>query len=765
MANASGAQTFVFEGFQLDVARRKLTGPDGPIEVPSRAFDVLLYMVTHPGELLDKARLMQAVWPGTVVEEGNLSQCIFALRRAFGDTATEPRFIATVPGRGYQFVAQVRELPHDVATDEIATTRSRRPAYAVAVAIAIALLVAFRFWPASTTTGVVNSGPEPVPASIAVLPFADLSSTRDMEYFADGLAEELRNSLSKVRGLRLIGRHSSSAMGQSDDARSFGERLHVAAILEGSVRKEGDRIDIKVHLTRIRDGVILWSEMYDRHFDDVLDIQGSIAREVAATLAPAVRHWQESGQQATFDATLTRDAEAYRAYLRGVYLFTRWYDRDPQPARVEFLRAVERDPQFAKAYAMLARTYQLSAQLAIGDAAQEKALAAAAMGKALKLDPAIGDMWWVKMDFIAKEATSFTAQATDLERAVADNPTEIEPMIWLAHTYLTLGRPDEALELFERAYAADPISPNAIWNIAWYGYAYHGDRQRFLDLADEIERTLPHDPKPSWMRSNLAFNEGRALDWDRFVARVIEVDPGDHQNHAWLAFDYGSLGAFDAALYHAKMCAKLDPLAATCALSVARTELASGDIAAARSTLRDAISRDPRNSQIQLAQGELLYFSGDCAEALPLIAKGRPEYDQPEDRLDLYHYTDDVPIFTWCLRQQGETARVAAMSRVFNRQTAPPVTAGLLEGTRARMAAAVGDRNALAANLTALANARNPELTFPRHDPLIQAYLKDAEIVALLDKLDARRAELRRILPKASTRVPIPGITPANRGS
>ena len=117
MDNSTETQILEFGEFHLDAARRQLRGPDGVIEVPSRAFDVLLYMVAHRGELLDKTRLLKAVWPTTVVEEGNLSQCIFALRRALGDTATEHRFIATMPGRGYQFVAQVHESsPGDCAT-------------------------------------------------------------------------------------------------------------------------------------------------------------------------------------------------------------------------------------------------------------------------------------------------------------------------------------------------------------------------------------------------------------------------------------------------------------------------------------------------------------------------------------------------------------------------------------------------------------------------------------------------------------------------
>ena len=398
----------------------------------------------------------------------------------------------------------------------------------------VGLLIAFRFWPPSAPDSATDAAPAPMPASIAVLPFADLSSTADMEYFADGLAEELASSLSKVRGLRIMSRHSSFAFkGKSDDARSIGEKLRVETILEGAAfEKEGDRIRITVQLTRTKDGVSLWAETYDRQFNDVLDIQGSIAREVAATLAPVVENSQKSGQPESPDDILTHDAEAYRAYLRGMYQYNRWIDRyfrDPEPARIEFLRAVELDPQFAKAYAMLARTYEQSAMLEIGDVAQQKSLASDAMDKALKLDPAIRDWWWVKMMFDEKNAAPWTVYAapwtvyaSHLEQAIATNPTDSEPMVWLAEVYRRMARRDEALQMFERAFAADPLSPVTIWNKAWFGYVFHGDRQRLVDLTDEMERMWPNDPKVSWTRSNLALIEGRALDWDRFVARVIE---------------------------------------------------------------------------------------------------------------------------------------------------------------------------------------------------------------------------------------------------
>jgi TolB-like protein/DNA-binding winged helix-turn-helix (wHTH) protein/Flp pilus assembly protein TadD len=752
---------FEFGGFILDATKRELTGPDGAVDVPSRAFDVLLYLVGHPGELLDKTAIMKAVWPATVVEEGNLSRCIFELRRALGDTASEARFIATVPGRGYQFVKPVRKSSPETAAGEIAAGRPRwlLPVGAV-VAISFALLIAWRFGPVSESTGSTDYPPDLVPATIAVVPFADMTSTKDMEYFSEGLAEELRNSLSKVRALRVIGRQSSNAFtGKGVDTKSIGEKLHVAAILEGSVRKEGDRIDIKVHLIRARDGVMLWSEMYLRQFDDVLDIQGSIAREVAATLAPAVRDSQGSGLPGSFDAMLTRDAEAYRAYLRGVYLFSRWTDHDPQPARIEFQRAVERDPQFAKAWAMLARTHQLSATLGIGDVARQRSLATTTLDKALKLDPAIGDLWWVKLIFSSKDYPPFAVDVADLERAVAENPTDTEPMLWLAHTYLALARRDDALQMFERAYSADPLSPNAIWSNAWFGYVFTGDRKRLLDLVGEMERLAPNDAKPSWTRSDLALIEGRTLDWDRFVTRVIEVDPADHQNHAWLALGYIRLGAFDAALYHAKMCSKLEPLAATCAYSTSHAQVLSGDLASARKTVLEAETRDPQNALIQTARGELQFFSGDCAGALQSVSRSHPGFLEPEKDLDLLHYNDDVAMVAWCLRERGDSARVAEMTRVFNRQYAPPVTAGMFEIWRARMAAATGDRSALVNHLKALVNTHSPELVFVKHDPMIMPWLRDPEIVALLDELEARRAEWRRVLPRASTRVAVPGVS------
>ena len=410
MSTAAEARIFEFSGFRLDVAQRQLLASDGAhIDLPSRAFDLLLYVVERPGELLDKSTLLKGVWPTTVVEESNLSQSIFALRRALGDTAHKHRFIVTVPGRGYQFVAPVRmefargdeESTSDPApAPSISRFRERRGLWIASAIAALALvgLMTWLFWPhadAPDSRASVSAG-IPSPQTIAILPFADLSPARDMEYFTDGMAEELMNSLAQGGSLRVIGRGSAFAFkGTNQDARSIGEKLKVDSILEGSVRKSGERIRISARLVRTHDGFSLWSETYDRKLDDVLDIQSAIAGEVAAALSPVVHPVADEYQ--------TRSPEAYNAYLRGIHFLRRWSAPGLLRARDELRHAVELDPQFALAHARLAEAYSRLAMLAFGNEAEGRALAASSLERAVKLDPRIADLWWVRM-YLAGES-------------------------------------------------------------------------------------------------------------------------------------------------------------------------------------------------------------------------------------------------------------------------------------------------------------------------------------------------------------------------
>lgn len=306
------ASTYAFGGFRLDASRRLLFSADGAqVPLNSRAFDTLLCFVEHPGELLEKATLLKMVWPHTIVEENNLNQCIWALRRALGETPGEHRFIVTVPGRGYRFVAPVRVLD---GADESAAEEPSPVAGADGAPAPAAMLPVPRTatqgplsWPVhlltllailvlATVVGLVSTSTpsgsrdsvtlmRPRLPAIAVLPFADMSPTRDQEVFADGLSEEVLNALGTHGQLRVIGRSSSFAFkGRNEDLRRVGRQLGADYLLEGTVRKVDGRVRVTANLVAADSGTRLWSQSFDRQAGDMLAVQTELAASIAGAM-------------------------------------------------------------------------------------------------------------------------------------------------------------------------------------------------------------------------------------------------------------------------------------------------------------------------------------------------------------------------------------------------------------------------------------------------------------------------------------------------
>jgi TolB-like protein/DNA-binding winged helix-turn-helix (wHTH) protein len=334
---SSGAITDVveFSGFRLERGKRRLTGPEG-MEIPltPKAFNTLAYLAAHPGEVLDKQALFDAVWPGVVVEENNLNQAVSALRRALGDNPQDPRFIATVPRRGYRFVAPVRfvgaaddrapraapaaspfagggtpEPAHTLAA-ALRTRHGRARTFGALAVIALVVPATLALWRADVRPAPANRTPPAesaaatatapatvaktpaaaaAGASLAVLPFRNLSADPDEELFADGLSEELINRLEQVQGLRVIGRTSSFVYKNHDeDLRGIGEALGVRSLLEGSVRKGQGRLRVAAQLIDASTGFVRWSQTYDRAEGNALAIQEDIARAAVDALSAAL---------------------------------------------------------------------------------------------------------------------------------------------------------------------------------------------------------------------------------------------------------------------------------------------------------------------------------------------------------------------------------------------------------------------------------------------------------------------------------------------
>jgi TolB-like protein/Tfp pilus assembly protein PilF len=332
-----------------------------------------------------------------------------------------------------------------------------------------------------------STGPPGGTSSIAVLPFVDMSPGHDQEYFADGLAEELLNVLAQVPELRVVGRTSSFQFkGRSEDLRSIGQKLNVATLLEGSVRKAGRRVRITAQLVKAADGFHLWSETYDRELDDIFAVQDDIARSVSRALEVKLL-----GKEDASPAARGANAEAYNLYLQGRYFEARRSREDLEKARDYYDQALRVDPEYARGWVgranvdvFLATEGELSPAAGYAKARRE-------VERALELDPNLAEahatLGWIQVGYY----WDWSGADASYKRALELAPGNTMVVRRAATLAATLGRFDEAIELDRRAIELDPLSVAAHYNLglhAWYagrlGEAESGMR-KVLELNPE----------------------------------------------------------------------------------------------------------------------------------------------------------------------------------------------------------------------------------------------------------------------------------------
>ena len=359
---------------------------------------------------------------------------------------------------------------------------------ATASGILIILLLAAALWFATRKT---VPGTARITPSIAVLPFADLSPGKDQEYFSDGLAEELLNSLIKIQGLRVAARTSSFQFkGKNEDLRVIGKRLNVAVVLEGSVRKQGQRVRISAQLVQVSDGFHLWSEAYDRDLTDIFAVQEEIARSVAGSLRLTLLGEKVPALRAT-------SIEAYNAYLQGKYFYARPTKENLEKAIAYYEKATRLDASYAPAWAALSRAQSVHAG-AYGPVL-EYSSAREAAERAAALDPALADahaaIGEVKLDYDWDWAGADAAY----QRALVLEKGNAEIVERAASLAATLNRFEDALPLSRLAVELDPLQASAhqalAFNAWWVGR---------LDEADAAARKgLELDPQFPWLHTLL----------------------------------------------------------------------------------------------------------------------------------------------------------------------------------------------------------------------------------------------------------------------
>ena len=498
-----------FAGVELDEREQRLTVRGVVVPLDRSGYDLLLCLVQRAGDVVSKDELLRVGWPGRVVTENSLAKAIGRLRQAIDDADGER--LRVVHGYGYRLVADVRAattsdsspLPHEgVLPDSAAAipvrtgSKPRRwwtPLLVGLVLVFAAVGIVHVGWQSSRPAAAV---PREVAApaatsSIAVLPFLDLSEAHDQAYFSDGLADQLLDSLARLPQIHVVSRTSSFAFrGKEIDLPTIGRKLNAQTVLEGSVRKSGERIRVTVQLIKSVDGYHLWSETYDRPVTELFAMQDEIVRAIVS----ALRIELLPGQQRELVRHATTSAEAYDEFLLARDVF-----QDDETAHrrsiAHFERAVALDPQFVEAWYGLADVLGFSGLYA--DSAEEalagKRRALEIVDHVITLAPDRPDGWQLRGIYRAAHWWNWAGAEEDLQRAAALSPVDQEqPLVELGRVRAAQGRLDEAIALEQRATQVNPRSGNA-WTVMGYHYLALGRFDHARDALTQSLRNVPLD--------------------------------------------------------------------------------------------------------------------------------------------------------------------------------------------------------------------------------------------------------------------------------
>jgi TolB-like protein len=322
---------YVFGDCVLDPDRRELSRGGEAVAVGPQVFDLLIRLIENRDRVVSKDELFDVIWRGRTISDSTLASHVNCARRAVGDTGEEQRLIRTISRKGFRFVGEVKEAQPHSATDPTGTQAAPGPAEADAA------------FP--------DALPLPDQPSVAVLPFLNLSGDPDQDYFADGVVEDIIGALSRMRWLFVIARNSSfTYKGRAVDVKQVGRELGVRYVLEGSVRKSGNRVRVTGQLIDATAGAHLWAERFDSTLDDIFDLHDELATSAVGAIAPQL----ERAEIQRAKHKPTEKLDAYDYYLRGMASFHQGSRDGTNDALPLFYQAIEHDTDFASGYAMAA---------------------------------------------------------------------------------------------------------------------------------------------------------------------------------------------------------------------------------------------------------------------------------------------------------------------------------------------------------------------------------------------------------------------------
>ncbi|HKD79856.1 MAG TPA: tetratricopeptide repeat protein [Candidatus Angelobacter sp.] len=520
------AAIYEFGPFQLDTSEHRLLRDGVEVPLQLKAFETLCILVERAGRLLTKEELLRQVWPGTMVEENNLNKNISLLRKAMGGCANGESYIETVPRVGFRFTAAVSQA-ESLAASHPATNNG-----------------AYNHNGASNHTERA-----PQTKSIAVLYFENLSGNKEDEYFRDGMTEDVITELEKIRGLRLFPRSTVLAFRDTPlPITEVGRQLNAAFVLEGSIRRAGERLRITARLAETSTGHSVWTERYDRRMEDVFAIQDEIAQSIALALRVVLTEKEKHEIQ----KVPTRNIQAYDYYLRGRQFFYQLRRQSLEYARQMFARAIVIDPDYARAYAGVADCCSF---LYMWFAATEDNLreALAASRRAVELDSQ-SPVARASLGLAQFLNHNYEAARDEFETALGLCTELFEAYYFYGRSCFAQGQFEKAAHLFAQA---AKVSPDDFQSLSLRGLCFRAlgrkveARQAFTETLERVERHLqlhPDDVRAVYMKSGALCGLGQnelALEW---ADRALAMDPEEPSVLYNVACDYALLGHTEKAI-------------------------------------------------------------------------------------------------------------------------------------------------------------------------------------------------------------------------
>jgi TolB-like protein/DNA-binding winged helix-turn-helix (wHTH) protein/Flp pilus assembly protein TadD len=588
------------------------------IRMQQQPMKLLEILLEHPGEVVTREELRSRVWPNESFGDFDqaLNIAIGKLRSALGDSAENPRFIETLPKRGYRFIADVSVVdadarprkPASVAGDLPGQERKTEPGQKLQGA-GLAVAPKRRLWPTRWVIGALalilslsilavwlfrsrDSAPAGI-RSLAVLPLENLSGDASQNYFADGMTDELITDLAQISALRVISRTSVMAYkGARKPLPQIARELNVDAVVEGTVLRSGDQVRITAQLIEASTDKHLWSQSYEGELRDTLALQN----RVASAIADQIRINLTPQEQAALKNVKIVNPEAYESYLKGRYFWNKRTADGLKVALAYFKQAIEEDSKYAQAYSGLADTYALLGdwQYAVMTPKEAFPKAKAAAIKALELDSTLGEAHNSLAFVLDGFDWDLDAGGNEFRRAIELNPGYATAHHWYAWHLSLLGRFDEAIVEMRKAENLDPLS-----------LIINADLAELLGLAHSYDESI------------------------RQSLKTIEMDPNFALAHNQLAQAYLQKHMYDEAVAELLKAVQLSGDSPTCIANLARAYVASGKPSVAVKLLSN-LKKGSNPGHSNAAEIAMIYTSlGDTDQAMTWLEKGFEERFNP----------------------------------------------------------------------------------------------------------------------------------------